>query len=588
LKKTILCIAALSLVFASGCGKREELVLAKVGDRSITLGAFEKASEAMDESYLPSTSDVEGKKELLEIMINKEVMTLKALAAGYEREEWFMRFWDRYKPQYVVAAMENIYVLQKVKVTEEEVKDYFEKMHRDYTLSKIVVANEDEARSIHEQLVGGADFGELARKYSLSPDAASGGEMGNAPIGELFYWIEEALFELKEGDISQPLRTGDGWSILKVHRIQQITPEKDIAYARRKLEGNMQKKLLQEMKAKIEKDIGLVIYPDAVNLVYNNLPPGINPSDLMSGKVNRDNAPKLEIPEQYQGMLLAQYSDEAYTLKDYMKIFNAMALPERPTHRQGKEGIVTSIHRRIWSLTLPVYAEKTLKLLEVPEVAKDIQNKKEIVLVNHLYEEQITNQVRISNLEVQDYYNAHKNELKSPEMRAFSIILVGNKAKADQVAELARKGEEFGRLAVKYSEDPTAAENKGTTGLVPKGKLPDYDAVAFSLPEGRVSDPFQVPRGWAVIKVDQIQASEEVSYATAGQYVREQMEKERGDQLLKDKLAKWRKDYSIEIYERNLRKAELKRLRPSDAVLEQRAREEQKALEQQPAPPQGR
>ena len=588
MKKTILCIAALSLIFASGCGKKEELVVAKVGDRSITLGAFEKASETIDENYLPRTSDLAGKKELLDVMINKEVMALKALSAGYEKEEWFIRFWERYKPQYVVAAMENIYVLQKVKVTEQEVKDYFEKMHRDYTLSKILVANEDEASSIREQLASGADFAELAKKYSLGPEGASGGELGSNAIGGLYYWIEDALFNMKEGDISQPLRTGDGWAILKVRRIQPITPEKDIVYARKKLEGDMQKRLLQDMKTKIEKDIGLVIYPDAVNIVYNNLPPDINPGDLISGTMRRDNAPKLEIPEQYQGMLLAQYSDEAYTLKNYMKIFNEMSLPERPTHRQGKESIVTSIHRRIWAVTLPVYAEKTLKVLDTPEVAKDIQNRKEMVLVKKLYDDQITNQLKVSSLEIQDYYNAHKNEIMSPERRAFSIILVGDKAKAEHVVTLAKEGEEFGRLAMRLSEDPTAVENKGTTGLVQKGNYPEYDAIAFSLPQGRVSDPFQVSRGWAVLRVDQIEAPKATSYAAVAEDLRRQMEEERGDKLLKEKLATWRKDYPMKIYERNLSKADLKRLRPSDAVLEQREREEQMNLQQQQALPQGR
>lgn len=581
MKRTILCIAAFSLIFAFGCGKKENLVVAKVGDRTITLSAFEKAAETMDEKFLPKTSDLAGKKELLDVMINKEVMTLKALSAGYEKEEWFVRFWEKYKPGYLVASLENIYIIKKVKVTDQEVKDYFDKMHYSYTLSQILVANEDEARSIREQVVGGGDFAELARKYSLGPEAASGGDLGSNEIGGMFYWVEEALFAMKEGDISQPLRTPDGWSILKVQRIQKITPEKDIVYARRKVEANQQKKMLQEMKTKIEKDIGLVIFPDAVNIVYNNLPPEINPEDLMSYKVTRENAPKLEIPEQYQGMLLAQYADGSYTLKDYMKIFDEIALPERPSHRRAKESIVTSIHRRIWDSALPVYAEQTLKVLEIPEVARDYQTRKEMVLVRYLYEDQITNQVVVGDLEVQDYYNAHKNEIMSPEKRSFSIILVSDKTKADEVAAIAKKGENFARLVKRFSEDPTATQNNGATGLVQRGEFPDYDAVAFSLPQGQVSDPFEVPRGWAVVKVDQIEAPQAVPYAAAAASAKEQMVEARSEKLLQDKLAKWRKDYPVKIYERNLRKAELKRTRPSDAEVEQKAQEEQRNMQQQ-------
>lgn len=581
MKKTILCILAAGLALSLGCGKKENLVVAKVADRKITVGDFNKAVSAMDEKYLPRTNDLEGKKELLDIMINKEVMTLKALAAGYEKEQWFVEFWEKFKGQYLVASMENEYIVKKVSVTEQEAKDYFAKMHNEYQLSQILVANEDEARSIREQLSGGADFAEMAKKYSLSREAGDGGFLGTSSIGNMFYWVEEALASAKEGDITQPLQTPTGWTILKVHTIRQITPEKDLEYARKKVEGDKQKKMIAEMKQKIEKDIGLVIYPEAVDVVYNNLPPDIAMEDIVTYKVTRDNAPKLDIPEQYQGMLLAQYADGSYTLKDYMKIYDELALPERPARRVGKEAIVESIHRRIWDRTLPVYVEKQLKVQDIPEVAKGLQAKKEMMLTWKFYEDQVKNEVSVSDLEVQDYYNANQSEISSPEQREFRIILVSDKAKADQAVALARKGEDFSKLVKKFSEDPEAVRSGGATGLVQKGHFPDYDEIAFSLTLGQVSDPFQVPRGWAVVKVERIETSQPAPYAAAAQSLKLKMQEDRAEKLLKEKLAKWRQDFAIKINTRNLKKTELSRTRPSDAVLQQKAQEQQLQQQQQ-------
>jgi peptidyl-prolyl cis-trans isomerase C len=573
LKKPILCILAASLALSLGCGKKENLVVAKVADRKITVGDFNKAVATMDEKYLPKENNLEGKKELLDIMINKEVMTLKALAAGYEKEKWFVDFWERFKGQYLVASMENEYIVKKVSVTEQEAKDYFDKMHNEYQLSQILVANEDEARAIRDQVAGGADFAEMAKKYSLGREAGEGGFLGTSTIGSMFYWVEAALTNTKEGDITEPLQTPTGWAILKVHRIQKITPEKDLQYARKKVEGDKQKKMLAEMKQKIEKDIGLVIYPEAVDIAYNNLPPDISMEDIVTYKVTRDNAPKLEIPEQYQGMILAQYADGSYTLKDYMQIFDETALPERPSRKLGKEAIVESIHRRIWDSALPTYVEKQLKIQDIPEVAKGLQAKKEMMLTWKFYEDQVKNEVNVSDLEVQDYYNANKAEISSPERRAYSIILVSDKTKADQAVALARKGEDFAKLVRKFSEAPEAVQTGGGTGLVAKGNFPDYDAIAFSLSLGQVSDPFQVPRGWAVVKVDQIEAPQPMPYASAALSLRQKLQDDRAEKLLKEKLAKWRKDFTITINTRNLKKTELSRTRPSDAVLEQKARE---------------
>ena len=573
MKRTILCLVALSLIFTFGCGKRENRVIAKVGDRTITIGAFEKAAETLPEKFLPRTNDLEGKKELLDIMINKEVMALKALSAGYEKEDWFIKYWGKFKGGYSVATLENNYVIKKVKVSDSEVKDYFDRMHYEYALSQILVANEEEAISIREQLLGGADFAELARKYSLAPEASSGGELGSITIGAMFWWVEEALFEMKEGDISWPLRTPSGWSILKVQSIQKITPEKDIVHARKKLEANQMKKMLDEMKSKIEKDIGLVFFADAISLVYNHLPPAISPLDLMSNKVTQENAAQLEIPEQYHGMVMAQYADGSYTIKDFIEIFNSMPIPDRPVPRMGKESIVNTIHRKIWDKVLPVYAEKTLKVLEDPEVAADLQRRKEIILTKYLYEDQVGKHITVSDLEVQDYYNTHKNEILTPEKRSFSIILLGDEAKAKEVSGRAKRGENFKKLVKEFSEDAGASKTEGSTGLVERGMYADYDEVAFSLPEGQVSDPFQVPRGWAVIKVDQIEASQPVPYASAAGSTKEYLKESRAEKMIKERLEKWRKEYPLEINEGNLQKAKLTRTRPSDEELKRKDEE---------------
>jgi len=577
LKKTILCIAVLALLFSLGCGKRENRVVATVDGRKITIGDFESAGDKIAEKFLPKTADQAGKMELLNHMIDKEVMSLTALAAGYEKDKQFVAFFDKYTDQYAVAAMENVYIKQKVSVTDQEAKDYFDRMHKQYTLSEILVPNEDEAQSLREQIMHGGDFADLAKKHSVGREAGDGGFLGQSSIGTMFYWIEDALANAKEGDITQPLRTPEGWAILKVHKIQDYTPEKDLTYARNKVRADKEKKMLEDMKHKIEKDIGLQIFPDAVDVVYVNLPPDVPFEDIMNRKVTYDNAPKLNIPEQYQGMILAQYADGKYNLKDYMKIYEETPLPERPRIQYGKESVVESIHKKIFEQMLPVYAIKTLKVLEIPEVAKDFQAKKEMMLVNMLYKSQISDQVVVTDLEVQDYYNAHKSEIVGAEKRSFSIILVSDKAKADEAASFARKGENFAKLVRKYSQDPTADRTNGSTGLVEKGRFTDYDAVAFSTPLGQISDPFQVPRGWAVIKVDQIEAPQAVPYVNAAYSIRQSLTTQAGEKLITQKLVNWRKSYPIKIYDRNLKKAELKKTRPSDAELEQKEKEKQQA-----------
>lgn len=580
MKKFILCILALSLILPLGCSKRENLVVAKVADRKITVTDFEKASETIEAKYLPKTNDLAGKKELLDHMINKDVMGLKALAAGYEKDKDFIADFDHWKNGFLIAAMDNEYIIKKVTTTEQDVKDYYDRMNYVYTISQIVVASEDEARNLREQIIAGADFAETAKKYSLSPDGAEGGYLGPNQIGRMFYWVEEALATMKDGDISQPLATTTGWALIKLHSVTKAAPEQDMEYARKRVVAIAQKKAIETMRHKIEKEIGYTVFPEAVDIVYNALPPDIPFEDIIKYKVTRENAPKLEIPEQYQGMIIAQWADGSYTLKDYIKIYESLGLPDRPRRAAGKEAIIATVHETIFDSALPVYAEQKLKVQEIPEVAKKLQDQRERFLVFRLYRDQVKNQTNVTDQQVREFYTAHEDSMRSSEARDFSIILLGSKDEAEKVAALAKKGDSFEKLASTYSQDQDAKENMGRTGLTPKGNFPDYDAVAFSLPEGQASDPFQVPRGWAIVKVTRIEAPRAVSFDEVANTLRSNMMEVQADSLLKARLASWRKDFPVKVYERNLKKAELKRTRPSDEELRQQAKERSGQLTQ--------
>ena len=74
MKKAVWLVVALSIILSAGCSKREDLVIATVEEKEITIADFENAVELLDAKYLPETDDLEGKKEMLDNLINKEVI----------------------------------------------------------------------------------------------------------------------------------------------------------------------------------------------------------------------------------------------------------------------------------------------------------------------------------------------------------------------------------------------------------------------------------------------------------------------------------------------------------------------------------
>jgi peptidyl-prolyl cis-trans isomerase C len=562
LKRIILIVLVSLVVFSYACTKREDLIVAEVGAKKITIGEVEKVSETLENKYLPETDDFEGKMHLLDHMINKEVMTLKAMGAGYEKEEWFVEFWDRFKNPFLVAAMMDEKIRKPVTVSDEEVDYYYDKMHYEYTLSQLVVTDEQEAWRIRERILGGDDFAEMAKMYSIDPAAENGGLIGANVVGKIHYWVEEALFEMKEGDVSEPLRTSTGWALLKVHRVRKIIPELEKSYVQKRVRAIKEKKGIESYKAKIEEEIELKFFPDAVEIAFNALPEDVEFEDIINYRVTRENAPKLDIPDQYRDMIIAQYVDGVYTIKDFEDIYEALALPERPRRQYGKESVIVAIHKRIFDQILPVYAEQRDKILEVPSVAEALQRKKEQFLVHKLYQDQIRDEVTVTERQVESYYNDNKENLKTPEKREFSVVLVLDNRTAQEVAVRAKGGQDFASLVREFSMDETKKENLGRTELVEKGHYPDFDDIVFALPnEGDISDPFKVSRGWAVVKVERIEHGKTPSLQEAYADIKRLLMEEKTELLLQSKLEKWREDYSIRVDDDNLDKVELKRLR---------------------------
>lgn len=89
----------------------------------------------------------------------------------------------------------------------------------------ILVATEDAAKVIEQELADGADFAELAEEKSADTGTApNGGDLGWFPRGMMVKEFEDVAFSLSPGEISQPVQTQFGWHIIKVIDHEQDRP----------------------------------------------------------------------------------------------------------------------------------------------------------------------------------------------------------------------------------------------------------------------------------------------------------------------------------------------------------------------------
>jgi peptidyl-prolyl cis-trans isomerase C len=114
------------------------------------------------------------------------------------------------------------------------------------------------AQELRAKIVAGADFAEVATAESNDPSTnGKGGDLGFFKRGQMPPSLEEAAFALKPGEISQPVKTSMGYTVIKVEESKPVKSFEDLRpELERNLRNEMTRKYVEDLKAltKIEID----------------------------------------------------------------------------------------------------------------------------------------------------------------------------------------------------------------------------------------------------------------------------------------------------------------------------------------------
>lgn len=272
-----------------------EDIVVRVNDQIISRSDVERAEQQLQQELASSRGNagdpVERQKNLLRDLIDQQLLLSKGKELGLNPDAEVVRRMDDIRKQNNFPSMEaleaairqqglsvedfkanirnNIITSEVIrdevgrslsgKISGPALREYYEQHKADFAqpeqvrLSEILVptaANADDtqieaaqksSQGIYDKLKGGADFAATAKSSSGGPTAAQGGDLGQFKHGALAQVLEDKTFPLPVGGFTEPIRTRQGYVILKVTEHQQAgSPPLD------QIEGDVQNAMYQE------------------------------------------------------------------------------------------------------------------------------------------------------------------------------------------------------------------------------------------------------------------------------------------------------------------------------------------------------
>jgi len=552
----LLVVLALSLL---SCSSREDAVLAEFGDQTVTVAQFEKAYQTVKPTYLPKATGVEGYKEFLNTMLNKEVMAHKADQLGYDRDPAVVEGMEAYKEMAYQVAYLKFRIDDMVKVTEEQIREHYRNKGAKVSIKQILVDTPDESEEIYQMVKEGADFETVCKEYSKGPDAEQGGRVLDVTYGNYAPNLQRQIFAQPIGGITEPIWSQYGFFIIKV--LNRIEPAKRESYEENyetlKQEVRVQNEMLlqTEVNDEIMEEANLTWYWDNLRIAYQALP---TDRPLTNAPDRRDEVyPLLYFDQRDLDKPIASYKDKMITIRDFSDYYDQTSFYQRPRQEARLGGIKLFLgHYILKELMAEAVARSGIE--NRPEVKAAEEAKREELMVSRLYEDMVNSQTVVTNSMIANYYRDNKEAFRVPEKRRFGVILTGDLESAQAAYKEVKAGKRFHKVAMEYSIDEETLNNLAETDLLAKGGQPYLDEVGFALPRvGAVSEPFETPRGWMILKLKEKSESTNVGMQQARGSIERVLKQQENEKRLNELLDKWKEEVGLVIHEKNLSKIQV-------------------------------
>jgi len=306
--------------------------------------------------------------------------------------------------------------------------------------------------------------------------------------------FEDAAFGLSDGDISHPVRTSNGFSIIQVEdrRVKSMLTRAEFATKRDRLQTYVRYRQKAEIRRKILSETLEAAAPEFEGETLEALLESVFNDGLLDDERQIDDL---------LGRVLLTYSvsggRQVWTVEHFRDAAR-LASSEQRTAVHSLRDLKAFIDGLLVRSILSEKA-RTMGMEEEDAFERALTHELEKWTYAQAYESHVI-AMPVSPDTLSYYYQQFKQEFIIPARTGVHEILVSSQDEAERVMS-ALKTESFANVASKWSIRPGASRTQGYLGLLTREELGVLGTRAFDAPTGSVVGPLEVDGHWVVLKL---------------------------------------------------------------------------------------
>lgn len=489
----ILLIFSTIVVFPQN-NKDTSQIVAIVGNHNTTFKDYLDRYE----DYLIATGikdNMQARFAILNNMINEVLLRNYDNNSEIYKNPEYIKEMGWIKKETILAYLKDQEVYAKITASEDELKQAYIRSKTDLSVRHLYASTEKEADNLYNLVKIGVSFEELAKQcFTDTTLKNNGGYLGFIKWGETDPDFENAAYSLRIGEISKPVKTAQGYSIIKVEdKIHDpFVTENGFVNMKHKLERavKISKKIPAEAAylKKVFDNSQLKFNDKALDAVLNDLKKTdyANFKDLefnSTGKIFKD---------------CVRYKDKTYSQKDIEK-----KLLEVPKYNRDLLTDVTKLKDAVSGLIMQdvLMGIAHESGYDTISYVSETENKLYDNIFLNYKKNEIYDLVPVSDSEIVKYYNDNIDFYKSEREMNVQEIVVNNDSLSMVLKSKIERGEDFGQLAEKYSLRKWSAAKKGVMGFSPVSFFGDMKDTLWDSPIGNVFGPIKFDNYFGLFRV---------------------------------------------------------------------------------------